>query len=305
MITRFSWTIWASVLLLVLPSRFFADRHAWTLDELPAAVETLKKASGRELEKEAIWIASSGETEALETLLTYLRDPDFLNRLRTAKRVGEAETYLRTLRILQAIVRNEGSGAERVLLELSNAKNFTKDSWRERALIDAAGYVPGASEKLLNYLDSQSDYHFRVLEALARLGSERAAQLAEKRYLAKDDLHRFYDVIAFIPGRNSPAIVNLYERLISRDYKFPATKDRLVQTLFEYRDTRWYETETAIGTRFADPPPRANASTEVLQHLLKIADQVVKMKLSDETNQGVKTARKEVEEILARRLPKK
>lgn len=293
-----------AICVAVIVMAFTMPGSARANKEMQKAVEVLKNATDtRELEKEALWLASADDPKAKEFLAKHLQDPDFLKRLQSDQ--DEYVRYLRVFHILRSIAHNDAS-AEDLFLQLAQDKHFIKDFPRERALIDAAGFIRQPSAKMLGYLESLfGRYPSLVLEALARIGTEEAAVIAEKGFQAATDNYRLSYCNPLIQGRNSPAIFKLYQRLIAADYKNPQVKDRLVQTLFEYRDARWYKDEVATDVAHDDPPPRQGASTEVLHNLLKYSDQVLKMKLSDETKQGVMKARQEIEEILKSREAKK
>jgi hypothetical protein len=92
----------------------------------------------------------------------------------------------------------------------------------------------------------------------------------------------------------------MYGRLLRADVPDRELRNILVQTLFDFRPNEWY----GPNSLYVPPPQRNEASSEVRREVLALADVALKLDVSDDTKEGVRKARKEIEAILAERTKK-
>ena len=102
--------------------------------------------------------------------------------------------------------------------------------------------------------------------------------------------------------RNDEAIVSFYEKLLRSEIKDDYLRNIIIQTLFDYRpkDKEWfpYPLGDSIDEYPRSPPPYREASTEVLQKILKIAKYSEMLKINEKTRGSIAKGRKEIERIL-------
>jgi HEAT repeat protein len=279
--------------------------------ELAAALEVLRRTQDPQgLEKAALAVARSKPPEALPRLVNYLLDPVFLCRMDAERDYKKYYGFQRSIqRVLKAIGEQDTAEADKALMRLANDENFMAVGEREASIIRAAGEIRHPSRRLLAFLDQKATPEewtkYIAIEALARMRSPDACALIEKR-LALPDYEAQTKVCWFIDGllpvRDSPAIVGLYRRVLEKGVTDEKLRNRIVQSLFDYRPRDWAEGRIACGgDPQPGPPPRKEASTDALQELLKIADIALNLDLWKETREGVVRERGEIQDRLRRR----
>lgn len=256
-----------------------------------------------ELKNVAIWLCQSNAPGALDQIAALLLDPDFLKRLDSEFNYGR----LRSNMVLEAIGKVSTTKAEEVLLNLTQDKIFIEESKRVDGLIDACGWLRSPSPKVFAFLDSSlgSQSPVLVVRALARISSPESCALLEKRIVSvegtvSDESSWGWFTHFLVPVRNKPAVVDLYKRVLSAKIQDAMCRNRIVQSLFDYRPDDWYSEEEV----FPKPHPREEASPEVLKQLLESAGLALKLDISKETREGVLKAQKEIQEILQKRAAK-
>jgi len=249
----------------------------------------------------AISLCQTEDTKNLGSVVEFLRASDFLRRL-DSKDDYDYQPQLRIERILIEIGKLSGAKAENVLLSLGENEVIMAHPRRRDAIVMATGKIRHPSKKLFDFLDAQAKTKsvqvYTVVAALGTMRSPKALQRIEE-WFHTSELHTSSKIGWFtqelIQHRNDPAIVALYERLLKGRIEDRALRSVVVQSLFDYRPREWYEPSHIAPPR---PPFRREASTEVLQQLLVIADQSVQLDISEDTKEGVRKARTEVEAIL-------
>ncbi len=260
----------------------------------------LQSSSDREeLMKTALALCQSGDPKDLQTVLGFLKDPAFLNRLDSRDDYSYALAHLRVRKILDAIGKLPGDKAEAALLEVGASKAFMDHHWRVEFLVVATGHIRNPSPKLLDFLDDQVKstrvQAFTLVSVLAAMRSPAACQRIERGLSTPGKpLDGSVFNMEVIKYRNDPAIVSMYNRLLAKKIEDARLRDAIVQSLFDFRPTDWFPPAVR-------PPKlhsRREASTEVLRELLVVADQSLHLDIPENTKGGVRKARAEIEAIL-------
>jgi len=294
----------------VLCGTAICDTTVAKTSELASALKVLKESNDpRELEKEAIWLCFCGEPGAIATLKAQLIDRAFLDRLSGS--MQDPFRNVRVERILTSLCKGAPLQAEETLIHLGNSKVFAAEAGRMFQLIRATRHVEKATSSLIMFLDSQalpdSASTNLVIMSLAHLQTPESRAGIKKRFLASE--YRNEQKLAWctylLPVRDEPSIIRLYEELITAGVSDAAIRNRLVQTLFEYRHSTWFKNLVNTYSAPMEPSNRNSAGSEALRDLLRVSDIAMKMDLTVETKEGLKVARKEIESILTSRLPKK
>lgn len=275
-----------------------------------AALILQKSRQPEELESTAIALCRSADSKALDVVAAKLLDPDFLARIDPKGDYESFETQRRTTAVVKALGRAGTAKADELLLQLIDNKPFVSNHYRLDGIIDAAGFIKHPSKRLLEFVSSKaypgSAFTGTAISTFARIGLFSTHSEIEKRLTSLD-----YDIVYklswlsndLLPLRNEPPIVKLYGRLLTIDLKDPRLRNRVVQTLFDYRPREWYgQVDEGNDPK---PPPRKEASTDVLQDLLKISEHALKLDITKDTRQSVEMAKKEIAGILTLREQKK
>lgn len=262
------------------------------------------------LEKVALFLVHSKDPTALDKLAPFLRDPKFLSRLDADEDYDStSRTGPRISTIISAIGKLDVTKAQDILLQLIADKKFIAQHERLRAVILACGSIRKPSTKLLTFLDSMADdtdssnYHLAI-RSLIYTRSPEASKLVEKRFLSPDysasaKIAWLNMVMVFV--RDDPVILALYERLLRADVKDADVRQMLVLTLFDFQPHQWLG---LLYNKNFVPPPRQDAPTEVLQKLRELADVALKLDIPAATKTAVEKARKDIDDILAKREKK-
>ncbi len=287
-------------------------------EELLQAISVFERSRDRNLlESTALDLCASKDPKALEVLTKWLLDPVFVARMDNEEEYKYYRHRLRIKRVLLAIGKKGTAEAESALLRLGEDREFTRHVARMDGLIVACGWIKKPSAKLLEFLDSritkQGTYTSIVIDALAQMHTPESCALLEKWFHSADYVGPsrpgwFTETI--LEYRNDPNIVAFYRRLLSVEIRDERLRNRMIQSLYDYRPLDWYgrvgySHMLRRGSTAPKPPPRKDASTEVLRELLEIAELTKKLDLSPETREGVQKAVKEINEILAERAKKK
>jgi hypothetical protein len=267
--------------------------------DVPTAVRVLESAKeAYQLEHTAISLVQAKDPGALDRLVPFLRNSKLLERL-------DGDRYPRRLsRIVLAVGKLGTPKAEEVLLELARDKTFTEDANRIDSVIDAGGWVPKPSAKLLQFLDEKSTpksgYQNRVVAALVRIRTPESLAMVEKRMLSQayeSSSKQGWLASYLVYGRNDLAIVAIYRQLLKADLD-EELRSLVVLTLFADSPQAWSPFQRTPLPKWKDAP------TEVLREVLELADVSVKLNVPADTKEAVRKARKEIEAILAERKQK-
>lgn len=267
-----------------------------------AALKTTKDALY--LQRTAIKLIETNDSAVLNQVANFLCDPDFLARLEPAGDL-ESQGRQRIQQVLNAVGKLGTPEAEAILLKLVEDKTYADDGSMLRRVVSATPYIKQPSEKLIAFLNGQAEaYDGKILSTVVRifLYMAQPATLAEaeKRFLSPDvhyGAKRSW-VNFMLYYRHNLAILQLWERLLKSDKVDAELRDRLVLRLFEFQK-EWYGPH--LTSPLALPPDRKDAPTDVLQELRKLADLSLKLDIPAETKAIVEKARKEIDDILAKR----
>jgi hypothetical protein len=238
---------------------------------------------------------------ALDHWVKFMQDPRFLQRLDPDPRYPFRRERLE--RVLEPIARLPAAKANQMLLNLSVDKGILEEPERLDALMRSCGHVRQPSDKLLDFLDQQavpdSWQANGIVAILARMRSDAACRRIEKRFLAPEtEYGRKFAWLTheLLEVRNDRAIVALLGRLLKASAKDAELRDLVVLATFDYRPTEWYDVRRL--PIYPKPPARNEASTEALDDLVRIADDVLTMDLSVDVKESVQAERKAIQAIL-------
>ncbi|MBL8799341.1 MAG: hypothetical protein JNM56_35995 [Planctomycetia bacterium] len=274
------------------------------------ALAVLKRSKDKEeLASTARSLIRGQDPKAIDQLLLLLADPDFLGRLDSEEDYKFASSKLRVRDLLECLAKLPSPRGEEAILKLATNPIFAKSPDHVDGLILASRHVEKASGKLIDYLLAEANNPFSsvhsVFFALTAIGSAEACKAMEKVLLSNEHkLSRRQGLVLqhLVHVRYQPNIVGLYERLLAAGLKDKELLDLIVASMFEYRADEWFGAE---ASQFPPPSKLKNASTEVLQELAKLADQSVKLDITEKTKEGIRKGQKEIQEVLASRVKKK
>lgn len=280
--------------------------------ELKEAVAIMEKSKDQDqLLKAALALAQSKDPKALDSLVEFLKQPAFLLRLDSKDDYDFRYSKLRIEKVLAAIAKIGTQKAEEALIVLGKDQGFFKGpGWdkRMRLLVNSTSEIRNPSEKLLDFLDSLDKFDDSlwnsIVKALARMRSSEASKRVVKRFSSRE-----FDVgdklgfcLVMLTLRDDPTILPVFRKLLSSEIKEEELRERIVLTLFDYRPRDWFSPSSVNPPK---PPPREQASAEVLKELLELAELALKFGVSDDAKQSVQKAQKEIKEILDKRKEKK
>jgi len=270
--------------------------------ELATKVYILSESSDQDqLAHVAVEMINTKNPEALDRIVGFLTDNDFLNRLDSEKQY-DVSPNLRISALLRAIAGLGSSQADDAFVRLSRDRTFAAKPRRVDSLIDAIGLVSSPSPALLDFLDKlgrpHTGYLSRVKFALLRSGSPEAGSLVEKRLWSRE-YKPGWKAGLFCGGllamRDSPQAIIIYKHAVQRGFSDPGLRNLMVQSLFDWRE-KWYAVDGAVL-----PPNRRQACDAMLRELLVIAEMTKKLDLTDETRESVRKGTEEINDILKRR----
>jgi hypothetical protein len=294
--------------LIGLPTGLAAQ--ADKLIDSAKALAVLKRSKDKEeLATTARALIRGQDPKAIDQLLLQLADPDFLGRLDSEEDYKFASSKLRIRSLLECLAKLPTPRGEEAILKLAADPTFSKRPERVDGLIRSSAYVEKASGKLVEYLLAQTNNPYSsvhsVFFALTAIRSEEACKAMEKVLRSSEhSLGRRQDLVLYhlVHDRYEPNMVAMSGRLLAAGLKDKELLDLIVATIFEYRADEWFGADT---TQFPPPSKLKNASTEVLHTLAKLADQALKLDVTEKTKEGVRKGQKEIQEVLATRLKKK
>ena len=271
--------------------------------ELTSVLSTSREPS--ELETALLTLAESREAYAVSLLERFLEEAEFLERLDSKDSYLYKPQDLRIKRVLLAVAKNRGQEAEELFLKLSRNKQFVAEPERLDGLVDNCAWLEDPSDRIFKFLDSHSSptsgTATLVMRSLARIGSVEACRLLLK-YVQSPEYQEPIKIEWFttyvLTVRNNPNVVGLYEKVVALRVKSPEFNNTIVQTLYDYRPQKWYP---PVRRGYPTPPPREEASTEVLHQLLDLAEKALSLPVSEDTRQSVRAAVAEIRGILERR----
>ena len=264
-------------------------------------------ADPEEIERLSIELVKSKESGAINELESLLVDPEYSRRLDpNAKLV--ALTDLRLYTVLKTLVRARQKESSDLLVKLAKNNQFMSSGVRRSVFFSACEEVQEPSSDLLDILEMQllpSADPNSALTAIIWMRSTAACERLHKHINKPDwtpERKRGLFVWDIIQVRNAPAIVKFYEDELRSGVKDDATRNVIIQTLFDYRlkDPDWYPYQaiSVEANQFPKPPPRVEASTEVLEKLLKLADYSETLNINKKTMESIAKGRKEITRIL-------
>ncbi|MBL8798826.1 MAG: hypothetical protein JNM56_33340, partial [Planctomycetia bacterium] len=233
------------------------------------------------LQRMAIRLIESNDAVVLSRVVDFLCDPEFLGRLEP-KNDSESFERQRIQQVLAAVGKLGTTEAEAILLKMAQHATYQDDSLRMRSLISATAGIKKPSKRLIDFLNAQIDANEgKILTSvvfifLHQAQPETFAEV-EKRFLSPD-LHlesKLAWISFMLLRRHNPAMLLFWEKLLKADKLELAVRDRLVQALFDYRES-WY-----VGR--VDVPDRRDAPSDVLRELHQLADLSLKLDVPAET----------------------
>ena len=270
------------------------QRQAMELAKKVAVLESTKDPA--EMERLALALAKSEEPESLNALIAFLKDPEHLAVL-DPKPQDNNEFKLRLFPLLQALAQLPPDQANASMVALAEPIFTNKSNNRHLAYIQACAEIKQPSSALLKILDAQVSpigCTNTVIATLIKMRSPAACDLLEKYSRGKYFSDGWF-THKLLLVRDDPAIVAFYEKLLRSDMHPDSLRNIIVQTLFDYRPEEWYDQNKP---RLYVPPPRPEASTEVLENLQKIADYCLTLKVTDKTMESIRKGQKEIDQIL-------
>lgn len=257
------------------------------------------------MERGIIYLARQGGAKDVEAVVAALKTP----RLQ-ALVIGtedSVDSSARIENIFTALAESPTRG-EDALLSLGRDKGLMDRRVLNDGLCRAARLVKKPSAAFLTFLDEEMRRERTspgtIVHALTVYGTPAAARILARHFASKEFdstqkagwLHR--DLLTV---RTRPAFFAIFKQAIMANAEDADLRKCLVETLFDYRPDLWY------GDYVTDPPKPpawADASTEVLQEVVKLADVAMKQDLPKDVKQAVRTTREEIEGILAKRAKK-
>ena len=289
-------------------NRSFSANHArpFVITErrkpMPAADLNIMRTSRdpKALSAHARLLAQSVSENDHVELKRYLQSNEFLNRLDTQEQYQGPPRKLRVWEVLRELRENDTPPARKLLVELTQSREFTQEPSRVDLLIQATDLVRPAPTTLIEFWDrySQPDdgYSHLTIDTVVANGSEPAMKLLEKKML--DPAHSVEDktawaVSSILIHRNDLLLLQTCDRLLKGGLS-EELRPVLLEALFDYRPTEWYSPATLLM-----PPDRKNAAPEALLQLRETGRMALNsIRLTHKQERAVKKTLDEVERLL-------
>jgi hypothetical protein len=237
-------------------------------------------------------------------VLQQLQNPQVLATLDSESDYADAVKFkLRVSQVVEALANNSAPSATDCFLKLTKSEQFMAHDERIMALVRASVSIRPAPPELVafwnQYSQPEDGFTPTTITVLVENGSPPALKLFEQKMLAPE--HEDDDKIAWMRTRvlchrNDLPLLETCERLLNGDLA-EQLKPLLVEVLFDFRPQDWFRPSTK-----ATVPPRAQASNEALEQLLKVGLVALTMvRLNDEQRAVVQLRMQEAEELRAQR----
>lgn len=266
---------------------------------LSEKMETLQKSRDpQELESAAILLAKSNDSKCIKSLATVLMSDGFVRRLEP---VTSGPNYnVRLRRVIQEIGKSAAPNVETALLDLASDATSHRDDDRLSIVVMAMGEISKPSQKVIAFLESllgsqKGGLRNIALICLAQLATPESCELIERLIVSDDfpiSLKWTWLEYVICKERNKTEIVKLYRRLITNEKLDPEVTEEAIRTLFSF-------TPPALpGDTSRTPPPRSDASTDVLLEIIGISELVSRMDVKKTTKEDVEIEVRKIRMIL-------
>jgi hypothetical protein len=166
--------------------------------------------------------------------------------------------------------------------------------------MEASGEIRNPSPTFLDILEKDAaanNVALDLVSALAKMRSAEAHKRIEKWFVAlKEPDYQAVAAYFFIEVRNEPGIVAMCNSVLRNRSYDAGLQNTIARVLFHDDPMEWLSAGTG-GNRMK-PPPRYEASTQVLEEQLKIAGLCIVPEFSSETKGFAKKASNDIKGIL-------
>jgi hypothetical protein len=247
-----------------------------------------------ELEQAAVGLAALKNPEALALLTSFMRRPEFLDRLDDQADLTNSFRHLSN--VMSAVQNHAFQETERLCLTLGEDEQFLSQPDRKIFLLPALASVrPMSEQAVMFFRQANAEGYFATTgPLLVKNGSPRAFELFESMIRDRgveadvrvDVLHN-----AVLPYRTELRVLESCARLLDADLENSVVVG-VVETVFDFKSREWFG--PAMNAPF--PPPWEAASNESLELVIRLADQVrgwdsLSPPLRDAVNETAETAR--------------